>query len=320
MKRSIMIPIGLPVLAVVMAVAGADSKDLLPTAPGPGSEYRGTLTFARDGSGDPFSPQLVVDYDLSTEKLAVRFNGFDAQRTATGESAFLQRLTGGYIADYGVVAADARGVPSAPVFVCRSYSFSSNRICHTPKLSPDGKLVAFGAAGGGGSVCKNGYDMFWADYVIVSRRSGGEVRRFEGYYHPEWLPDGRLVLMGSACRNAGVWVADASLRTLTRVDGGQIATPAAMPAANPDGKRVAIVWNNQLWQLTLDGAHELTQLTQLEKAVSAAAWSPDGRALAAVMFDVSMPVRALVLFRPGDDASVEVRQLGLYPFGPISWH
>jgi hypothetical protein len=92
-----------------------------------------------------------------------------------------------------------------------------------------------------------------------------------------------------------------------------------MPAVNPDGKSVALVWNNQLWHLTLDGKQTLTQLTQLEKPVSAAAWSPDGDALAVVMFDVSMPVRSLLLFRPGDERSVEVRQLGFYPFGPVSW-
>jgi hypothetical protein len=37
------------------------------------------------------------------------------------------------------------------------------------------------------------------------------------------------------------------------------------------------------------------------------------------MFDVSMPVRSLALFRPGDQKSVAFRELGVYPYGPISW-
>ena len=323
MKRSSLAVLGVLVtLGMAARVAGSGpSDDGTPAgkAASRRSDYHGTLTFARDGSGDPFSPQIVVDYDLDTEKLVVRFNGFDARRTPKGETAFLQRLSGGYVADYGVVAADTRGVPGAPVFVCRGYSFGMNRICASPKLSHDGKLVAFSTVSGEGNVCKNGYDMFWGNFVIVSERTGGERRRFEGYYNPEWLPDGRLLMLGSECRNAGVWISDASLQTLTRVDGNQIATPAAMPAVNPDGKSVALVWNNQLWHLTLDGEQTLTQLTQLEKPVSAAAWSPDGEALAVVMWDVSMPVRSLLLFRPGDESSVEVRQLGFYPFGPVSW-
>ena len=53
--------------------------------------------------------------------------------------------------------------------------------------------------------------------------------------------------------------------------------------------------------------------------MTSAAWSPDGGALAALMFDVSMPVRSLALFRPGDQRSLEFRQLPVYPYGPLSW-
>ena len=215
--------------------------------------YRGTLTLARDGANDPFNPTVIVDLDLAPNKLEVRFDGFDPHRTRTGETAFITRLAAGYIADDGVVAADVRGVPGAPLHVCKSFSFTSNRIRHTPKLSPDGRLVAFGTAAGGGSVCKNDYGTRWADYVVVRDRKGTEVARFEGYYYPEWLPDGRLLMLGSPCRRAGVWVADRSLRMRTRVDGDHVATPAKYPAVNPDGRRVALVWNNQLWTLTLDG-------------------------------------------------------------------
>jgi hypothetical protein len=68
-------------------------------------------------------------------------------------------------------------------------------------------------------VCKDTYGTKWADYVVVERRKGGEITRFEGYFYPEWLPDGRLLMPGSQCREAGVWVTDQALRSLTRVDG-----------------------------------------------------------------------------------------------------
>jgi hypothetical protein len=283
------------------------------------AEYRGTLTLARDGANDPFSPRVVVDLDLASGRLEVRFDGFDPHRTRSGETAYITRLAAGYIADYGVVAADARGVPGAPLYVCKSFSFTSNRICHTPKLSPNGQLVAFGTAAGGGKLCKNDYNVAWADYVVVRDRKGAEVARFEGYYYPEWLPDGRLLMLGSPCRRAGVWVTDRSLRAPTRADGNQVATPAKLPAVSPDGRRVALVWNNQVWALTLDGRHELTQLTHASKPVASAAWSPEGSALAVLLWDVTMPVKSLLLVRPGDERSALVRQLPFYPFGPMSW-
>ena len=288
-------------------------------AHGAAPDYRGTLTLARDGANDPFSPRVIVDLDLASDKLVVRFDGFDPHRTRMGETAYITRLAAGYIADYGVVTADARGIPGAPLYVCKSFSFSSNRICHTPKLSPDGQRVAFGTAAGGGKVCKNDYGTRWADYVVVENRRGGEIARFEGYYYPEWLPDGRLLMLGSPCRSAGVWIIDQALRALTRVDGNQVATPARLPAVSPDGGRVALVWNNQLWTLTLDARHELTQVTHADKPVASAAWSPDGTALAVLFSDVTMPVKSLLLVRPGDPRSAVTRQLSFYPFGPMSW-
>jgi Tol biopolymer transport system component len=161
--------------------------------------------------------------------------------------------------------------------------------------------------------------MKWGSFVVITDRRGAEVARFEGYTSPEWLPDGRLLMMGTQCRRGGIWLTDGSLRSLSRVDGEQVNTPAAAPAASPDGKTLAFVWNNQLWSLKLVGQPDLTQLTALAKPVTAAAWSPDGSAIAALMFDVSMPVRSMALFRPGDQKSMVFRDLGVYPYGPISW-
>src|SRR5262249_284995 len=36
----------------------------------------------------------------------------------------------------------------------KSYNWTSNHLCHTPKISPDGKLVPFGVVDGAGKVCK----------------------------------------------------------------------------------------------------------------------------------------------------------------------
>jgi len=280
--------------------------------------YRGVITFATTGNGDPFHPGVVQDLDLATGQFTVRFDGLDASRTRSGELAFVQRLAPGTYADHGIVVVDSRGVPGAPVFVCRGFRFSDNRTCAVPKLAPNTRLVAFVTVGSG-AVCDGGYGMKWGSFVVITDRRGAEVARFEGYTSPEWLPDGRLLMMGTQCRRGGIWLTDGSLRSLSRVDGEQVNTPAAAPAASPDGKTLAFVWNNQLWSLKLVGQPDLTQLTALAKPVTAAAWSPDGSAIAALMFDVSMPVRSMALFRPGDQKSMVFRDLGVYPYGPISW-
>jgi hypothetical protein len=283
------------------------------------SPYRGVLTFATTGNGDPFSPTIVQELDLASGEMVVRFDGLDATRSRSGEVAFLQRLAPGFYADHGIVVVDTRGVPGPPLFVCKQFNFISSRSCGIPKVAANGRLVAFVTVGSG-AVCDGGYGMKWGSFVVVTDRRGAEVARFEGYNSPEWLPDGRLLMMGTLCRRAGVWVADAALHSLSRVDGDQVSTPAGAPAVSPDGRRLAFIWNNQVWLLGLAGRPELTQATRFAKSVTSAAWSPDGSSLAALMYDVSMPVKSLALFRPGDQSSVTFRPLQVYAYGPISWH
>jgi hypothetical protein len=267
-------------------------------------------------------PGEVVDHDLESGTSTLRFTGLEPHRVPTGETAYLARLEAGAVADFGVVVADARGIPGEPLYVCESFSLRINRICHSPRLSPDRQLVAFGANATGGSVCKDEYGVYYASYVVVRDRNGGELVRFEGFHHPDWLPDGRLVMTGSACRGAGIWVSDAALGTVTRLDGGAVATPAAGAVASPDGSRVMFVWNEQLWMLTLEGERELTQLTSFDRAVLAGAWAPDGVTIGVLTAAVpggGFPLEALLVFRPGDTRATTV-PLPFLPYGPISWH
>jgi hypothetical protein len=268
-----------------------------------------------------YGPGDVVDHDLTSGTSTLRFTGIDPHRVRTGETAYLARLAGPFD-DFAVVVANAQGMPGPPLYVCKEFSLAINRNCHTPRLSPDGRLVAFGATAGGGSVCKDSYDVYYASYVVVRDRSGNEVARFEGFHYPDWLPDGRLLMTGSACRNAEIWIADATLGTATRVDGGRVTTPAFGPAVTHDGGRVLFVWNDQLWMLTLDGQSALTRLTAFDRAVMSGTWSPDDAIIGALIparVGGGLPLEALVVFRPGDSQSRAV-PLPFVPYGPISWH
>ena len=299
---------------------GEESKRLsLAVGGAPATGFRGTLTLA----GGAIWPEVVVDLDAASGRVAPRLTGIDPHGASNGETVFLTPLGGGGYPDFGVVVADAQGAIGAPLYICPSFNFVDNRVCHTPKLSPDSRLVAFGAYA---SSSADQYTL--ASYVMVRDRAGVELARFEGFGYPDWTPDGRLVMMGTAARNGGVWVADAALGAVTRVDHDEVGTPAEMPAVSPDGRRVAFVWdrrvpsqvNKELWTLTLDERAELTQLSRPGDWIAAAAWSPDGTALATLPGGVGVPEKALLLFRPGGEYSFVLHPLTSYPYGPISWH
>src|SRR5438477_12146127 len=108
------LPRGARVVAVVLCAAAglrlatrpSAQATTLPNSVPARSTYRGVLTFATTGNGDPFHPGVVQDYDLASGDFAVRFDGLDPARTSTGETAFIQRLGAGTYGDHGVVVAD----------------------------------------------------------------------------------------------------------------------------------------------------------------------------------------------------------------------
>jgi hypothetical protein len=277
--------------------------------------YQGTITLAVPGADNgPFSPSTVADFDLATGQLTARFQGIDPTRAPDGEVAFIHRLQPGYTADHAVVVADPKGVLGPPLSICKDYNVDANQVCITPKLSPNTQLVAFGRRGPG-QLCHNNFGTFFGDFVTVVDRHGNIVSSFEGFTYPEWFPNGQLLMLGTECRNAGIWITDAALRNVARVD-DQITTPARAPAVSPDGSTVAFVWNGRVWTLGQAGLSDVTP--PLQHPVFYAGWSPDGSALAALTASINAD-KALVLFRPGDAGSVVTLRLPTYPSGPLSW-
>ena len=107
-----------------------------------------------------------------------------------------------------------------------------------PKLSPDGRTIAFSSSYGGN-----------ADVYIVPTQ-GGEPKRLT--WHPAadvvqgWTPDGRSIVFSSGRATAAP---SAAPRFWTVSASGGVEAPMAMPRAfqgkiSPDGKRVAYRMNN----------------------------------------------------------------------------
>lgn len=139
-----------------------------------------------------------------------------------------------------------------------------------PKVSPDGKLIAYQTLGDNSYVCE---------------RNGGDiVARFEqdgatdGFLNPNWTPDGRLVMAGGFA-NPGLYVTDADVKTTRRFD-PDLDQPK-QPAVSPDGTKVAFILKDLVFVIGLDG-EGLTQVDPTTDSVEDRfpTWSPDGKYIA----------------------------------------
>jgi hypothetical protein len=142
-----------------------------------------------------------------------------------------------------------------------------------PAWSPDGRRLAYVAAGAGGAG-----DVFVAD---ADGRHRGRITRTDGVDEtsPSWSPDGRHL----AVERAGRIV-------ILRADGGGERPIAAglEPAWSPGGRRIAFTDGDNLFLVSARGGRA-RQVTSAGGAQTAPAWAPDGLRLAFVSDESGLP-------------------------------
>ncbi|MEN0062124.1 MAG: hypothetical protein AAGA48_08215 [Myxococcota bacterium] len=129
------------------------------------------------------------------------------------------------------------------------------------KLSPDESRVAV--------EMRYFADVGEVVYTTIVFEGGEERARFDGYYGPEWLPDGGLVLSAAE----GLFVVDATLSDVVRIDGDRLAGPTNNPSIHPDGTQLVFEFNQQIWAMNIDGT-ELRELVFGSRALRYPTWSP----------------------------------------------
>jgi dipeptidyl aminopeptidase/acylaminoacyl peptidase len=161
---------------------------------------------------------------------------------------------------------------------------AGGRTVAEPRLSPDGRRVAFVATQDGASRLVV-VDLDGGPEVVVTTDPAPFASRATGGGAFDWAPDGTALVY--AGRKDGLWwqpVGGGPARKLA--DGEHVAAPAV----SPDGTRVAYeVDAHHVLVVGLDGAAP-EQVSGDVDFVADPAWSPDGRSLAWVEWDVpAMP-------------------------------
>jgi TolB protein len=155
-----------------------------------------------------------------------------------------------------------------------------------PRVSPDGKYLSVTIFGYPGQAFTNNC------VAVFDLASAQLITKFDDKYYGNWMADGRLLMSGSHktvsvdgniynSKTPGIFISDAALKAVTRVD-QDLDDPAPYHATpSPDGKKIAFILNNHVWVMDNNGAN-MKQLTDTDNdnIETFPAWSPDGKNIA----------------------------------------
>ena len=255
----------------------------------------------------------VIDIQLPAGQKTRVLGGFIPWRHPQGKVTFLQSC--GAVVQR-VMIADKQGLIT-PVSPCSSdirspSAFSSN--FDSSRLSSDQQKVAVESY-----YLEEQFPNNSVYTVIVYDLTGNQLSTFVRYYSPAWLSDGRLVMAGN-----GIYVTDGNLQNLTRIDGNKLNGPVNNFAIHPSGDRIAFEYNQQLWQINVDGS-DLKQVISGAKTPKHPAWSPDGKTLAFLKLNNNGDYDKAIYFydiASSKESSLDMSSqlgVGISFNGPLSW-
>lgn len=115
-------------------------------------------------------------------------------------------------------------------------------------------------------------DAFLDRLVGIHSLVGGDGRSLYGRPHgPQWLPDGRSILVEG---RGSFWEIPVMGGEPTRLE-----VRGSLPLPSPDGARIAFVSGGEI-RLLDRASGEVSRLTRFGASVSSMAWSPDGASIA----------------------------------------
>jgi hypothetical protein len=273
----------------------------------------GTITLDEYEWFGPPNHLGIIQIDLATGKKRRFLQGRNPRRSTKGTTVFLQGC-GNRVSR--VARADSRGLirvitPCSSELKNPGYSPTNFGFA---RLSPDEKRVAVEAL--------YYIDKAFSVSTVVYDVGGKQLAIFNGNGAPTWTPAGRLLVTGE-----GLYLADRDLTRLERIDRGQINGPVNNPDVHPSGKRIVFEYNQQIWEMNLDGSN-LRERVHGEKQLRYPTYSPDGKSIVYLAtpdgdkFDKALYFTNL---ETGKSSHLDLSKVlanhsvSVVPNGPLSW-
>ncbi|MBC8103269.1 MAG: PD40 domain-containing protein [Cytophagales bacterium] len=288
---------------LALGAAGAAGKSL---------PVKGTLTYQ-----EWMGSKKVLDLNLGTGQVKVRFDGFAPSCSRSGETVYVDRANRVFI-----IGPDGRERASfaGPRSEDRKYTWDG---AQDAVISPDGQRIAF-VVDRSKMITAGGRSMpgVARASVVVLDRNGTELALFHEKKYPAWTPEGRLV--AAEYGGSGICLSDQKLSRLEPIPGTpelQRLKSVSGISVSPDGKRLAFSYSARLWVVNLDGT-KLRQLTRGDREESTPVWSPDGQFIAMRSETSMLGNDRLDIVRVADGktiTAVDAQGNSRTPVGRISW-
>jgi WD40-like Beta Propeller Repeat len=146
-----------------------------------------------------------------------------------------------------------------------------------PTISNDGKYLAFTVKD---YPKTNSMSRLVSDglKIIITDRKLQQISEFKGYMQAAWTSDGSIIASGSRSNSdingeQGLFIIDNSFKDVRKLTDGF--KGAKMPAVSPDGRKIAFVFNGEVW--TLDLMTKATKKVVYGSETSFPVWLPNSR-------------------------------------------